>query len=143
MTSSNNIFLKTGLRQIEVDKILIEKLKLSIEYLTYNIRRYKVPVTLVLFYTEVDVSATLKKSMRLTDIETTIKIGESYFNFVFLPFTDSIDSYTFIKKIENTNLNNIKNFFHFEILEPTVYCHNTLINKFLNGIIDYEKEDSY
>lgn len=138
----SQLFLKTGLIQIDVDKILIEKLKPSIEYLTYNIRRYNVPVTLVLFYTEIDVSEPLKKSMRLTDIENTIKIGESYFNFVFLPFTDGIDSYTFIKKIENTDLNNIKNFFHFEILEPTIYCYNNLINNFLNGIVDYEKNES-
>jgi len=139
MLTNEKTFLKTGLAQLEVDRILIEKLKPSIEYLTYNIRRYDVPVTLVLFYTEMDISESLSKSMRLTDVETTIQIGDSYFNFVFLPFTDGVDSYTFIKKVENSDLTNIKNFFYFEILEPTIYCYNTLINRFLDEIIEDQK----
>ena len=137
---NTRLFLKTGLSQIEVTKLLVEELQSSIEYLTYNIRRYKVPVSLVLFYTQEDVSKKIKDTMRLTDIQDTIKVGDSYFNFVFLPFTDEIDSYTFVKHIEKTQLKNIDSFFHFKRLEPTIHNYFNFVNSYL---FEIEKEETF
>ncbi|MDA3908451.1 MAG: hypothetical protein PF437_05140 [Sulfurimonas sp.] len=142
MSKSENIklFLKTGMSHIEVAQTLVEKLQPSIEYLTYNLRRYKVPVSLVLFYTQEDISQKITDTMRLTDILTSIKIGDSYFNFVFLPFTDEIDSYTFVKHVEKTLLKNIDSFFHFERLDPTIHNYFNFINSYL---FEIEKEETF
>ena len=131
MLENHALFLSTKLSQIEVTNILTEKLQPSIEYLTYNVKRYSVPVTLVLFYTTQDVSQLLKESTRLTDVINTIHIGDSYFNFVFLPFTDEVDSYTFIKHVESSRLINIKHTYYYEKLPPVVYNHFNFINNYL------------
>jgi hypothetical protein len=137
---SNSIFLNTGLTQIQTAQLLVENLESHIQHLTYNIRRYHIPVSLVLFYTREDISQQINESIRLTDISKSIKIGDSYFNFVFLLFAEKTDSYTFVKHIEKTKLHNINSFFHFEQLEPTVYnCYNFL-NSFL---FEIEKKETF
>lgn len=98
MSEEKELFLKTGLSQIAITNMLVEKLKPSMDYLTYNIKRYHVPVTLVLFYSEEDVFEQLTAAKRLTDAINTIKVGDSYFNFIFLPFTDEVDAYPFIDR---------------------------------------------
>ncbi|WP_373034536.1 hypothetical protein [Sulfurimonas sp.] len=128
---SKRPFLHTGLSQIETAQFLVERLQPPIEYLTYNIRRYHVPISLVLFYTQEDISKQIKKNMRLTDVLKTIKIGGSYFSFVFLLFAEEVDSYTFIKHVEKTDLTNINSFFHFEQLKPTVHNYYNFINSYL------------
>ncbi|QOY51206.1 hypothetical protein [Candidatus Sulfurimonas baltica] len=135
-------FLKTGLSQISTTNILIGQLKTPIEFFTYNIKRYKVPVTLVLFYTEQDISLEIKKNIRLSDGLKVIKIGESYFNFIFLPFTEIKDSYSFIKDIEHDILNNIEYLFYLEELEHEINrCYN-FINSFLFKILERKKDMS-
>ncbi len=140
MLKSNKLFLTTGLSQIETVKVLVDKIKPSLEFLTYNIRRYKIPVTMVMFYTEVDISKSIEETMRLTDVLKTVKIGKAYFSFVLLPFTQAIDSYTFIKHEENNKLNNIEHYYHFERLEPQIYNYFNFINSFLFKVI--EKKES-
>lgn len=140
MLKENELFLKTQLPQLKITKILIDKLKKPIEYFTYNIRRYKVPVCLVLIYTEEDISKKIKESIRLTDAYIPIKVGESYFNFMFLPFTDENDSYACIKNIQHTELINVKSFFHFQQLEPTIFDYYSFINNYLYEI---KKEETF
>ena len=140
MSESENLFLKTGHSHIEVAQILVEKLQPSIEHFTYSIKRYNFPVSLVLLYTQEDVSKEINESMRLTDILSSIKIGDSYFNFVFLPFTDEADSYEFIKNIEKTQLTNIDSFFHFKHLKPTTCNYFNFINSYL---FEIEKEETF
>lgn len=137
---SKKLFLNTGLTQIETAHLLVENLEPSIEYLTYNIRRYNTPVSLVLFYTQEDISEQIKDSIRLTDILKTVKIGDSYFSFVFLLFAEEEDSYTFIKHVEKTKLGNINSYFYFEQLEPTVYNYYNFINSYL---FDIEKKEPF
>lgn len=131
MYEEKESFLKTGLSQIDVTNLLVEKLASPIDYLTYNVKRYHVPVTLVLFYTEEDVSHKLKESTRLTDIIDSIQIGNSCFNFVFLPFTDEVDSYGFVKHVESTRLMNINHIYYYEKLPPEVHNHFNLLNNYL------------
>ncbi|PHQ64672.1 MAG: hypothetical protein COB99_08435 [Sulfurimonas sp.] len=133
-------FLNTGLSHINVAKALVEELKPPIEYLTYNIRRYKVPICLILFYTQADVSTQIKETMRLTDTLKTIKLGNSYFNFVFLLFTEEEDAYSFIKHAEKTTLKNVRNFLYFEKLPPTVHNSYNFINSYL---FEIEKQESF
>lgn len=137
---SKRSFLHTGLSQIETAQVLVEKLEPPIEYLTYNIRRYHVPISLVLFYTQEDITRQIKKNMRLTDVLKTIRIGGSYFSFVFLLFAEEVDSYTFIKHVEKTDLNNINSFFHFEQLKPTVHNYYNFINSYL---FELENEETF
>ena len=87
MIEEKRIFLDTRISQIEVANVLLEKLKDSLEYLTYNIKRYNVPVVMVMFYTCQDIGEKLEADKRLTDLLISVKIGKSYFNIVFLPFT--------------------------------------------------------
>ncbi|MCF6309541.1 MAG: hypothetical protein L3J19_03570 [Sulfurimonas sp.] len=140
MIIESGLFLKTGLSQISTVNLLLESLKPSMDYLTYNIKRYKVPVTLILFYTEEDVSSLIHECMRLTDALDLIKIGESYFNFIYLPFTDEIDGYSFIKHVEHNKLQDIKNYYHFEKLEDAIYNHYNFINSYLFEIDEKSKE---
>jgi hypothetical protein len=141
MNEECTLFLKTGLSQVTVTNILIEKLKSLMEYLTYNVKRYNVPVTLVLFYTEEDISQQLKESIRLTDVLETIQVGSSYFHFIFLPFTDEIDSYTFVKHVEYVRLSNIEHTYYYEKLQPVIYNNFNFINNYLFEIAQ-KKESS-
>lgn len=131
MSEEKELFLKTGLSQIDVTNLLVEKLTPSIDYLAYNVKRYRLPVTLVLFYTDEDVSDKLKESTRLTDVVNSVKIGNSYFNFVFLLFTDEVDSYTFIKHVESAKLMNINNMYYYEKLPPELHNHFNFLNNYL------------
>lgn len=130
MLEEKKLFLQTGLSQIEVTNLLVEKLTSPINYLTYNVKRYHVPVTLVLFYTEEDVSDKLQESTRLTDVIKSIKIGNAYFNFVFLPFTDEVDSYTFVKHV-SARLININHIYYYEKLPPELHNHFNFLNNYL------------
>jgi len=136
MSKDSDIFLGTNLSQVETVKKLVNALKPALEYITYNIRRYKTPVSLVLFYTQEDISESIRETMRLTDVLIDIKIGSSYFSFVFLPFTESIDSYSFIKHAEYKKLSHIEHYYYFEKLEPRVYNYFNFVNSFLFKILE-------
>lgn len=140
MVTENDLFFKTGTTQRLTVNALLEKLKPSLDYLTYNVKRYKVPVALVLFYTEEDVSKQLRECMRLTDALLSVKIGESYFNFIYLPFTEENSAYSFIKHIERNKLQNIKNLYYFENLKNAIYNHYNFINSYLFEIAQNDKE---
>jgi len=142
MSVNSDIFLGTGLSQVETVKYLIDGVKPALEYITYNIRRYKTPVSLVLFYTEEDVTESIRETMRLTDVLIDIKIGNSYFNFILLPFTESIDSYSFIKHEEYKKLSHIEHYYYFERLEPQVYNYFNFINSFLFKILEKKEAAS-
>lgn len=131
MNEEKRLFLNTNLSQVETVKILVEKLQPSLEYLTYNIKRYHVPVVMIVFHTQKDISQELKQSKRLTDIAITIQIGESYFNFVFLPFTELIESYNFIKHVEYNKLASTENYYHHEMLPSEINNHFNFINSYL------------
>ena len=143
MTEIKDLFMKTGKSQISTTNMLVERLKPSIEYLTYNIKRYNVPVTLVLFYSEEDILDKLDDSMRLTDVIDSIKIGDSYFNFVFLIFTDEEDSYAFVKHVEYNKLSNVDHFHYYEILPPEVYNYYNFINTYLFEIDEKKKNNDF
>lgn len=138
---NTRLFLKTGLSQIDVAKTIVEKLEPSIEYLTYNIRRYNAPVTLVMFYSEEDISDKLKSNVRLTDVIISIKIGDSYFNSVFLIFTEEEDAYAFVKNVEYSKLGNVDNFYYYETLQPKVYNYYNFINTYLFEIDEKKKNN--
>ena len=140
MQEKKELFLNTGMSQIETTKLLVKELESSIEYLTYNIERYKTPIVMVLIYTNKDVSDTLNKHMRLTDALKVIKINQDYFNFVFLQFTELKDSYSFILNEEHYKLSDLEHYYHFEALPPKVYNYYNLINSYLFKIIE-EKEE--
>jgi len=129
--SQKDIFLKTGLTQIETVKVISDKIKPTLEFITYNIKRYKIPVTLVLIYTQEDVSKFIKNTDRLTDVLVEIKIGRSYFNFVILPFTEEVQSYNFIKHVEKNKLNNISHAYYYEELKPQIHNYYNFINNYL------------
>lgn len=131
MNVEKKLFLNTNLSQVETVKILVEKLQPSLEYLTYNIKRYKVPVVMIVFHTQKDISQELEQSKRLTDIAMTIQIGESYFNFVFLPFTELVESYNFIRHVEYNKLSNTQNYYHHEMLPSEINNYFNFINSYL------------
>lgn len=136
MQDSKELYLNTGLSQIDTTKALVKELNHAVEYVTYNIKRYNVPVALVLIYSEDDISQVLKKYMRLTDALRVIKIGDSYFNFIFLPFTEVEESYSFLKNEEHHELSKVEHFSYFDALPTEVYnCYN-LINSYLFKILE-------
>lgn len=136
MKSPNKLYLNTGMSQIDTTKLLLKELDHSVEYITYNIKRYHVPVTLILIYSEEDISKSLKKHMRLTDALKVIKIGHSYFNFIFLPFTEVEDSYSFLKNEEHHELSKVEHYCYFDSLPAEVHnCYN-FINSYLFKILE-------
>ena len=140
MQEKIDLFFNTGMSQIETTKFLVEELESSIEYLTYNIERYKTPVVMVLIYSEEDISDSLNRHMRLTDALKVVKINQAYFNFIFLPFTEAGDSYPFILHEEHYKLGHIEHYFYFDVLPQKIYNYYNLINSYLFKILE-EKEE--
>lgn len=140
MIEEKRIFLDTRISQIEVANVLLEKLKDSLEYLTYNIKRYNVPVVMVMFYTCQDIGEKLEADKRLTDLLISVKIGKSYFNIVFLPFTELLESYNFIKHVEYDELNSTENFYHHELLPAEINNYFNFINGFLFTLEEKSKQ---
>ncbi len=140
METETKPFLKTELSQIQTAHILVEELKSSMDHFAYITKRYHVPVTLVLIYTQEDISQQLCESLRLSDVVESIHINGSYFNFIFLPFTDEVNSYTFVKHIEKEKLNNIKSFVYFKELEHNITSEYNFINSFL---FEIEKKETF
>ncbi|WP_294886095.1 MULTISPECIES: hypothetical protein [unclassified Sulfurimonas] len=136
MIEEKKVFLNTKLSQIETVKILVKELQPSLEYLTYNIKRYHVPVVMIIFHSLKDIAKELEQSKRLTDIAKTVKIGDSYFNFVFLPFTELVESYNFIKHVEYNKLSNTKNYYHHDMLPPEISNYFNFINSYLFAIAE-------
>ena len=129
------LYLKTGLTQAQTTKILVEEIKADIEHFVYIIERHHVPVTMVLLYTEFDISELVEHKKRLTDIYHVIKVGDGYFTFVFLPFTNIADSYNFLKHFRDE----VQHLYHLEEIEHKIYNYFNFINSYLFGILD-EKE---
>ena len=140
METETKPFLKTELSQIQTAHILVEELKSSMDHFAYITKRYHVPDTLVLIYTQEDISQQLCESLRLSDVVESIHINGSYFNFIFLPFTDEVNSYTFVKHIEKEKLNNIKSFVYFKELEHNITSEYNFINSFL---FEIEKKETF
>ena len=140
MQEKIELYLDTGIPQREVTKLLVDQVESSIEYLTYNVERYSAPVVMLLIYTDEDISDSLNRHMRLTDALKVVKINQAYFNFVFLPFTDLSDSYSFILNEEHYKLGKVKHYCYYDVLAPKVYNYFNLINSYLFKIIE-EKEE--
>jgi len=136
MQEKKELYLDTGMSQIETTKLLVNELESSVEYLTYNIERYNAPVVMLLIYTNEDISDALNRHMRLTDALKMIKINQSYFNFVFLPFTELEDSHSFILNEEHYKLGSVEHYCYYDILPPKVYNYYNLINTYLFNIIE-------
>lgn len=136
MYIEKEIFLSAKTSQMEVIHILEEKLKFPIEYLAYNVKRYNVPISMLLIYTEKDIHKELHESKRLTDVISTIKIGDAYFNFVFLLFTDETDSYSFVKNFESSKLQKIDYKYYYEQLPPIIHSLHNFLNTYLFEIAD-------
>ena len=141
MIEEHKIFLNTNLSQVQTAKILAQKLETSLDYLIYNIKRYKVPVVMVMFYTQNDIGKELEANKRLTDILITVKVGDSYFNIVFLPFTELLESYNFIKHVEYDKLNNTKNYYHHDMLSEHTNDYFNFINSYLFAIAQKSEQN--
>jgi len=135
-------FLNTNLTQVETAQKLVEELKPSIKELLYNVKRYDVPVSIVLFHSIKDVSSELDNHKRLTDVLDIIKIGGSYFNFIFLPFTNIQEAHSFVNYIELKVLHSEKsNCVVNELKKEQSNCL-TFINSFLFGLTQQKEADS-
>ncbi len=139
--SETQSYLQTHLSQIETNILLVKKLEPTIKDLTYNTKRYNEPVCLVLFYAEEDISNAIKKCMRQTDILHAIKIGDSYFHFVFLLFSTQEQSYTFVKHVEHEKLQNTPHYYYYEQLKATDYTNEfNFINSYLFNIKEQKEQ---
>ncbi|MBD3823948.1 MAG: hypothetical protein IE916_05500 [Epsilonproteobacteria bacterium] len=127
-------FMKTGMTHIETTQILVDKLQSVTQNLLYNLQRYHVPTTLVLIYTEEDISRLIEENKRLSDINVCIPIGSSYFNFIYLTFTEEEGGYAFIKALERKILTNVDHLLYFDgLVHENHNCYN-FINSFLFNI---------
>lgn len=131
MTSN---YLNSGMTQAECTKLVIEKLEDLIEHFLYNMRRYNVPVTLALIYSKENISELLDKHKRLTDIERYVELPCGFFSFIFLPFTDTLGTHSFIKSLEKDFLNNQEHYVTFEELQYENHNTYNFINAFLFSI---------
>jgi hypothetical protein len=127
----NSNYLQSNLSQAECTQLIVDDIQDPIELFIYHMRRYKVPVTLLLIFSYDDISEKLNKHKRLTDIAKFIKLPCGYFNFIFLPFTDTEDTHSYIKLLVHDFLLNTKHFIYFDALENE--NHNTF--NFLNNYL--------
>lgn len=135
----DNDFLQSGKSQSECTKLIIKELEPVIEHFLYQIHRYKVPITLALIYTKSDIKEELASRKRLSDIERHIKLPCGYFNFIFLPFTDSLGAHGFCKSLEKDFLNSHLHYFHYEELEHENHNTYNFINSYLFSIAEQVK----
>ncbi|MDY0117223.1 MAG: hypothetical protein RBR59_06590 [Sulfurimonadaceae bacterium] len=131
-----NNYLNSGKSQSECTKFIIEELELIVDHFLYHIRRYHVPITLALIYTKVDIKDELITHKRLSDIESCIKLPCGYFNFIFLPFTDSIGTHSFLKSLEKDFLNKHLHYSHYEELQHENHNTYNFINSYLFSIAE-------
>jgi hypothetical protein len=132
----NSNYLQSNLSQTECTKLIIDDLHELTELFLYHMRRYKVPVTLLLIYSEEDLSAQLNQHKRLTDIAKYIKLPCGYFNFIFLPFTDTEDTHSYVKLLVNDFLLNTKHFIYFDELKNENHNTFNFINTYLFNIAE-------
>lgn len=141
MTEINNYFLKTGISQKATAESLLEKLKPMLDESVYNVKRYRTPISLILLYTESDISDLIIEHKRLTDVKKSVQIGDSYFNFVFLPFTDLEDSYKLIGHIEYNVPTKGKVLSSAAAIESEIHSYYNFINSYLVEIAQKERGD--
>ncbi|MBU1659264.1 hypothetical protein KKG72_09470 [bacterium] len=139
MTDVTNDFLKTKMTQKAVTDLLVAELQPLIDECTYNVKRYNVPITLILLYSEHDISNLIIEHIRLSDIRNIIQIKDSYFNFVFLPFTDVEHSFSLINHIEYNVLKDIKVFSSVNAIEPEIFNYFNFINLYLVEISEKDR----
>jgi hypothetical protein len=131
MDNVKKTFLDTGMSHIECMKIILEELRDSFEHLVYTVKRYDVPVVLLMFYSKENISEFLEDTKRLTDVVKVIKIGNGYFSFTYLLFTDLEGCDKFIKHIEYNKLQNIEYKFTYEELTSDETQFYNFINSYL------------
>lgn len=135
MIEVNKYFLKTGISQKATAKLLVDKLKPMLDECVYNEKRYHcAQISLILLHTYDDISNIIIENKRLTDVNNTIKIKDSYFNFVFLPFTDLQDSYSLINHIEYNVSVEVKVLSAASAIEAETFSYYNFINYFLDDI---------
>lgn len=139
MTEINKYFLKTGMSQKAAAESLLEKLKPMLDECVYNVKRYHTPISLILLYTENDISDLIIEQKRLTDGPNTIKLEGSYFNFIFLPFTELEDSYTLIGHIEYNVPTKAKVLSSTAEIESEIHSYYNFINSYLVEIAEKDK----
>lgn len=124
-------FLHTQMTQAQCTKAILQEIQKPLELFLYHKQRYNVPVNLVLIYTDEDIQKDIESHKRLTDISGSIKLNYAYFYFIFLPFTDTEGTHTFIKHLEKEFLLNIKHSAYFDELENEHHNSFNFINNFL------------
>ncbi len=139
MIDIEKYFLKTGMSQKAVAESLVETLNPILDECVYNVKRYNTPISLILFYTENDISDLILEYKRLTDVAHTIKLKGSYFNFVVLPFTDLQDSFTLIGHIEYNVSTKIKVLSSAAEIESGIHNYYNFINSYLIEIAEKDK----
>lgn len=139
MANKNKYFLKTGMTLRDTSQLLIKKLKPMLDECMYNVNRYNAPISLILLYTEDDIKDVILEYKRLTDGLNTIKIEGSYFNFIFLPFTDLEDSFSLINHLEYNIKTQIKIFSSAAKIESKIHSYNNFINSYLHEISEQDK----
>ena len=132
----NSNYLQSNLSQTECTKLVVDDLHELTELFLYHMRRYKVPVTLLLIVSDEDISQKLNQHKRLTDIAKYIKLPCGYFNFMYLPFTDTEDTHSYVKLLTNDFLVNIKHFIYFDELENENHNTFNFINNYLFQIAE-------
>jgi hypothetical protein len=131
MDMQPKLFLNTQRTHIECTEILLSELHETMLYLSYNVKRYNVPVTLVMFYSQENIEDLIIDSKRLSDVLKVIKIGEAYFSFVYLLFTDLKGCDTFVEHMEFYKLSNIEYRFAYDQLEAEEEHFYNFINSYL------------
>ncbi len=139
MTEINKYFLKTGMSQKTAAESLLEKLTPMLDECVYNVKRYHTPISLILFHTENDISDLIMEHKRLTDVKKIIQIEGSYFNFIFLPFTNLEDSYTLIGHIEYNVPTKVKVLSSAAEIESEIHSYYNFINSYLVDIAEKDK----
>lgn len=132
----NSNYLQSNLSQSECTKLIVKELHELAELFLYHMRRYEVPVTLLLIYSDEDLSGKLNKHKRLTDIAKYLKLPCGNFYFIFLPFTNTEDTHSYVKLLVNDFLLNSKHFIYFDELKNENHNTFNFINNYLFNIAE-------
>ena len=132
-------YLHTGKRQIDVAKQILEVCDKEFGMVIGNYERHKAHITILIVYTQDDITELLKKHIRATDMVQGCKIGDAYLSVVFLTFTDMEGGYCFATFMEN-NLQNEQIEYRFFIDELNRAANANPVNFIDNFLFEIENQ---
>lgn len=135
-------FLDTKKTQPEVVKILHDNLAPECNIVLKAYKRYKMLTTVVLFYTTQDIKQIIIENSRVTDLISSVHIGDGFFTMALLTFTTSEGGWKFAENLAYKCSNKkIPCRYYVDTINESAY--NNVSNFLSNFLFEIKDQDEY